>query len=121
MKKFLLILLSVVCSALCIDVEAQTRRDGEFLFNEKRYEEAYGVYEKLMNRQPRDYTLKYLAGRCLFEMNRYEEASVLLESAARHDVLKANIWLYEIYFSQYRFVDAVDVLSVYMDQATLNA
>jgi hypothetical protein len=121
MKKFLLILFSVVHCVLCVDVEAQTRRDGEFLFNEKRYEEAYGVYEKLMNRQPRDYTLKYLVGRCLFEMNRYEEASVLLESAARHDVLKANIWLYEIYFSQYRFVDAVDVLSVYMDQATLNA
>ena len=121
MKKFILILLSIVHCTLCVNIKAQTRRDGEFLFNEKRYEEAYGVYEKLMNRQPRDYTLKYLAGRCLFELNRYEEALVLLESAAKHDVLKANVWLYEIYFSQYRFADAVDVLSLYIDKATLNA
>ncbi len=121
MKKFILILLCILLCVLCIDIKAQTRRDGEFLFNEKRYEEAYGVYEKLMNRQPRDYTLKYLAGRCLFELNKYEEALVLLESAAKHDVLKANVWLYEIYFSQYRFEAAVDVLSVYIDKATLNA
>ena len=39
MKKILLILVGFF--VLCISLCAQTRRDGELLFNEGRYEEAY--------------------------------------------------------------------------------
>ena len=88
----MLILLSVLSCLLSIDVEAQTRRDGEFLFNEGRYLEAYEVYVKLMNRYPKDYLLKYQAGRCLYEMERYDEAVLLLEVAAKKDIFKANIF-----------------------------
>ena len=100
---------------MSIDVEAQTRRDGEFLFNEGRYLEAYEVYVKLMNRYPKDYLLKYQAGRCLYEMERYDEAVLLLEVAAKKDIFKANIFLGEIYFSQYRFEESAIAYSVYIE------
>lgn len=114
MKKFIFILLVLNC-VLCMDLVAQTRRDGEFLFNEGRYQEAYDVYVKLMNRQPKDYLLKYLAGRCLFEMERYEESLLLLEAAANKDIKKANVYLGEIYFSQYRFEESVEAYSTYIE------
>ena len=101
--------------ALCIDVVAQTRRDGEFLFNEGRYQEAYDVYVKLMNRYPKDYLLKYQAGRCLYEMERYEDAILLFDVAAKKDVFKANVFLGEIYFSQYRFEESVEAYSTYIE------
>ena len=41
MKKILLILVGYFL--LCINLGAQTRRDGEFLFNEERYGCACGV------------------------------------------------------------------------------
>ena len=68
MKKIVTILLCIVHCVVCMDLVAQTRRDGEFLFNEGRYLEAYEVYVKLMNRYPKDYLLKYQAARCLFDM-----------------------------------------------------
>ena len=115
MKKFIFILLCIVYCVVCVDLIAQTRRDGEFLFNEGRYQEAYDVYVKLMNRQPKDYLLKYLAGRCLFEMERYEESLLLLEAAANKDIKKANVYLGEIYFSQYRFEESVEAYSTYIE------
>lgn len=120
MIKRIIFLLCIMHCALCIGVVAQTRRDGEFLFNEGRYEEAYDVYVKLMNRQPKDYTLKYLAARCLYELDRDEEAMVLFESAQKKDVLKANIYLYELYFEQYRFAEASDALALYIENSTLS-
>ncbi len=113
MKKILLILVGYFL--LCINLGAQTRRDGEFLFNEGRYDEAYDVFAGLMSRYPKDYLLKYQAGRCLFELGRYDEAVGLFETAAKKDIKKANIYLGEIYFSQYRFDDATLAYSAYME------
>ena len=113
MKKILLILVGFF--VLCINLGALTRRDGELLFNEGRYGEAYDVYVNLMNRYPKDYLLKYQAGRCLFELNRYDEAVGLFESALKKDIKKANIYLGDIYFSQYRFEDATTAYSAYIE------
>ena len=115
MKKIILILLCIVHCALCIDVEAQTRRDGEFLFNEARYQEAYDVYVKLMNRYPKDYLLKYQAARCLYEMERYEESILLFDVAAKKNISKANIYLGDIYFKQYRFDEASAAYNAYIE------
>ena len=113
MKKILLILVGFF--VLCISLCAQTRRDGELLFNEGRYEEAYDVYASLASSYPKDYLLKYQMGRCLFELNRYDEAVGLFESALRKDIKKANIYLGEIYFSQYRFEESVAAYSAYIE------
>ncbi len=115
MKKIVTILLCIVHCVLCIDVNAQTRSDGESLFNEGRYLEAYEVYVKLMNRYPKDYLLKYQAARCLFDMERYEESLLLFEVAAQKDIKKANSYLGEIYFSQYRFDEAAMAFSTYVE------
>ena len=115
MKKIVTILLCIVHCVVCMDLVAQTRRDGEFLFNKGRYQEAYDVYVKLMNRYPKDYLLKYQAGRCLFEMERYEDAILLFDVAAKKDVFKANVFLGEIYFSQYRFEESVEAYSTYIE------
>ena len=107
MKKIILILLCIVHCLLSVDVNAQTRRDGEFLFNKKRYKEAYEVYVKLMNRYPKDNLLKYQAARCLYEMGSYDESLSLFEVSAKNDIKRANVYLGDIYFSQYRFAEAV--------------
>ena len=115
MKKIVTILLLLIHCVLCIDVNAQTRSDGESLFNEGRYLEAYEVYVKLMNRYPKDYLLKYQAARCLFDLERYEESLLLFEVAAQKDIKKANRYLGEIYFSQYRFDEAAMAFSTYVE------
>lgn len=114
MKRIILILLCVLCCVLRGDLSAQTKRDGEIFFNEGRYQEAYDVYTKLMGKYPKDNLLKYQVGRCLYEMGRYDEAVVLFEKAADKDVVKANYYLYDIYFSQYKFAEAELVISKYL-------
>lgn len=112
MKRIIFILL-FFCG-LCVDLMSQTRRDGELLFNEGRYEEAYDVYEKLQSRYPKDNLLKYQVGRCLYEMGRYEEALIFFEKVAEKDIVRANVYLYDIYFSQYRFLEAETAISKYL-------
>ena len=113
MKKILLFLIGYFL--LCVNLSAQTRRDGEILFNEGRYSEAYDIYAQLMNRYPKDFLLKYQAGRCLFAMERYDESLVLFEAAKGKDIKKANIYLGDIYFNQYRFDEAAEAYSSYLE------
>jgi hypothetical protein len=114
MKKLTLILLCIVHCALCIDIVAQTRHMAEHLFNIENYEDAYKVYVKLMETYPKDYLLKYQAGRCLFELELYDEALPLFEKAVQKNVVKANRFLGDIYFYQYRFEDAAEAYSAYI-------
>ena len=114
MKKLTLILLCIVHCALCIDIVAQTRHMAEHLFNIENYEDAYKVYVKLMEAYPKDYLLKYQAGRCLFELELYDEALPLFEKAVQKNVVKANRFLGDIYFYQYRFEDAAEAYSAYI-------
>ena len=118
MKKLYILLLCIVCCVLCFDLEAQTKRDGEMLFNSRKYQEAYDVYVKLMNRYPKDYLVKYQAARCLLELDRTQEALKLFKIAADKNVAKANFYLSDIYVKEYRFADAVTALSTYIE--TLN-
>ena len=113
MKKILLFFIGYF--VLCVNLSAQTRRDGELLFNEGRYGEAYDIYVQLMSRYPKDFLLKYQAGRCLFAMERYDESLLLFESAKEKDIKKANIYLGDIYFSQYRFDEAAKAYSTYLE------
>ena len=117
MKKILLFLIGYCL--LSVNLSAQTRRDGEILFNEGRYSEAYDIYVQLMTRYPKDFLLKYQAGRCLFEMERYSESLSLLEVAKDKDIKKANIYLGDIYFSQYRFDEAAVAYSTYLESLGL--
>ena len=118
MKKILLFLIGYCL--LSVNLSAQTRRDGEILFNEGRYSEAYDIYVQLMTRYPKDFLLKYQAGRCLFEMERYSESLSLLEVAKDKDIKKANIYLGDIYFSQYRFDEAAVAYSTYLESLGLD-
>jgi tetratricopeptide (TPR) repeat protein len=93
---------------------AQTRHMAEHLFNIENYEDAYKVYVKLMETYPKDYLLKYQAGRCLFELELYDEALPLFEKAVQKNVVKANRFLGDIYFYQYRFEDAAEAYSAYI-------
>ncbi len=114
MKKIYLFLLGIVCCAMSVEVGAQTRSEGERLFNEKRYEEAYKVYSSLMSSHTRDYVLRYQAARCLYELGRMDEAQKLFKKALEKGVEKANIFLAEIYFEEYRFSEASAALSAYI-------
>lgn len=115
MKRIYILLLCIVHCILCVEVYAQTRRDGEFLFNKKRYKEAYDVYVKLMNHSPKDNLLKYKAARCLFELGRYDEAEKLFEITAENGIKKSSLYLGEIYFADYRFEDAAMAFSQYIE------
>ena len=115
MKRIYLILLSMLCCVMSVEVGAQTRSEGERLFNEKRYEEAYGVYSSLMSSHTRDYVLRYQAARCLYELGRMDEAQKLFKKALEKGVDKANIFLAEIYFEEYRFEEASAALMSYIE------
>ena len=105
----------MLCCVISVEVGAQTRSEGERLFNEKRYEEAYGVYSSLMSSHTRDYVLRYQAARCLYELGRIDEAQKLFKKALEKGVDKANIFLAEIYFEEYRFEEASAALMSYIE------
>lgn len=119
MKKIFFMLLCIVHCALCVDLVAQTTRDGEFLFSEERYQEAYDVYEKLMNRQPKNAQLKYKAALCLYELDRFDEAVVLFESVVKKGIVESELYLYDIYMRQYKFIEASEAIEAYLAKANL--
>ena len=44
------------------------------IFNMDDWKEAYGIYSSLLDEDPSSYTLLYYCGRCLYALERYEDA-----------------------------------------------
>lgn len=113
MKIFCVI--SVFLSVLvCVPLSAQTVKDAEKLFNSGNYNEAFGVYEKLIKTDGRDKMLRYKAARALISANRYEEAIPYLRFAADRNVVMAHYYLYIAFFETYRFEQSADAMDMYL-------
>lgn len=108
----LFLIFMLLCTTV---VSAQSLSDAEALFNQGEYAKSYDIYEKLLKNRNATGLLRYKAARCLLPLNRYEEAILLLNEAAKRKVTKAYYYLYIAYFESYYFEKAVDALNLYIE------
>ncbi len=113
MKRFLFF---VFLLFVCFRISSQTISEAEAFFNNGNYQEALDVYNVLLNHSPNDLMLKYRKARCCINLHRYDEAQPLLEEAERRKFVKADYYLYDVYFNQYKFQEAIDVMQKYIAQ-----
>lgn len=100
----------------CFQVFSQTISEAETFFNNGDYQQALEIYDNLLKRSPADLMLKYRKARCCISLKMYDEALPLLEEAEKRRFVKADYYLFDVYFNQYKFQQAIDVMQKYISQ-----
>ena len=108
-KKHMLaaLLLALTCGGT---VHAQTLNQAKEWFNEGKFAEAKPVFEKLVKRAPSNANYNFWYGACCFETGELAESQPYLEKSAARKVINAYLYLGKLYYTQYRFDDAVENL-----------
>ena len=109
MKK-LLIFIFLITSILTY---SQTTSEAENYFNNKEYLKAKSIFEKLLDRKPKDALLNYKYARCCYELNENEESiKHFLLSGNRYSV--KDWYLGELYFKTYQFDESLTALEAFL-------
>ena len=61
------------------------------LFNMEQWDEAFKIYSTLLNDDPGSYTLLYYCGRCLYELNNYDDALSYLTGSLEKLMLDPDV------------------------------
>ena len=96
-------------------IYSQTISEAETFFNNGSYNQALEVYDKLLKSSPNDLMLKYRKARCCILLKQYDVALPLLEEAERRKFVKANYYLYDVYFNLYKFSEAAEAMRKYIE------
>lgn len=106
-KKYTLaiLLLTLTCGGTTY---AQTLNQAKEWFTEGKFSEAKPVFEKLVKRAPSNANYNFWYGACCFETGAWEESQPYLEKSAARKVINAYLYLGKLYYTQYRFDDAVE-------------
>ena len=89
---------------------AQTLNQAKEWFTEGKFAEAKPVFEKLVKRAPSNANYNFWYGACCFETGELAESQPYLEKSAARKVINAYLYLGKLYYTQYRFDDAVENL-----------
>ena len=89
---------------------AQTLNQAKEWFTEGKFAEAKPVFEKLVKRAPSNANYNFWYGACCFETGELAESQPHLEKSAARKVINAYLYLGKLYYTQYRFDDAVENL-----------
>ena len=108
-KKHILaaLLLALTCGGTAY---AQTLNQAKEWFTEGKFAEAKPVFEKLVKRAPSNANYNFWYGACCFETGELAESQPYLEKSAARKVINAYLYLGKLYYTQYRFDDAVENL-----------
>ena len=101
--RFLVTILSIFIG---VTVSAQRMSTAETLFNQGNYQEASLVYAQLLAKTPKDGALNFKYARSMYEQGRIADATTYFEQAAMYGFVKANRFLGDIYFADYRFQES---------------
>ena len=102
-------------------VSAQRMSDAETFFNQGHYREAGSIYVQALKKTPKDGTLNFKYARCLYEQGQVTEATLYFEQAALFGFAKANRFLGDIYFADYRFQEAAQAYDAWLASDKLPA
>ncbi len=109
MKKLFLFILLIISTL----TYSQTASEAENYFNNKQYFQAKAVFEKLLNRKPKDALLNYKYARCCYELNETEESIKHFLLSGNRYTLK-DWYLGELYFKTYQFDESITALETFL-------
>lgn len=100
---------------MALSASAQNQEQAKRLFNAGKYEEAKPAFEKLLKRNPKNGSLNYWYGVCLYETGEADKCLPYLKHAADRDVREANRYLAMFYSDSYRFSEAEESWETYFE------
>ena len=100
--------LAVVTALISTALSAQTLEQAKTMFNEGNFEECKPVFEKLVKQAPSNASYNFWYGACCYETGEYEQSKTYLEKAAKRQYINAYLYLGKLYYTLYRFEEAVD-------------
>lgn len=103
-KKYTLALIAICFAA---STPAQTLTQARKWFEEGKFAEAKPVFQKLVKQAPSNANYNFWYGACCYETGELEEAQPYLEKSASRKVINAFLYLGKLYYTMYRFDDAV--------------
>ncbi len=107
---YICVLMSVVGA-----LSAQTLDEARNLYRAGQYAEAMPVFEKQLKKKPKSASLNQWYGVCLYETGQGQRAEKYLKIAATGKILEAYRYLGNICFDQYRFTEAANYYTRYIE------
>ena len=77
---------------MALTVSAQNQEQAKKLFNAGKYAEAKPAFQKLIKRNPKNGSLNYWYGVCLYETGESDKCLPYLKHAAEREVREANLF-----------------------------
>jgi len=102
-------------------VSAQRISEAEAFFNEGNYQDASIIYAQALKKKPKDAALNFKYARCVYEQGQVVDAITYFENAVTYGFAKANCFLGDIYFNDYRFQEAAIAYNNWLESDKITA
>ncbi len=100
---------------VCIGLQAQSLDQAKKLYNEGKYAEAKPAFERLVKQAPNNSSYNHWYGVCCYETGDFANAEKYIEFAMKKKVQESYRYLGELYFRTYRFEEASEMFTDYID------
>ncbi len=100
---------------VCSGLQAQSLDQAKKLYNEGNYAAAKPAFERLVKQAPNNSSYNHWYGVCCFETGDMENAEKYLEFAMKKKIQESYRYLGELYFQTYRFEEASEMFTEYID------
>lgn len=114
-KLYKYILLLSCLPLMPLTVSAQSQEQAKKLFNAGKYAEAKPAFQKLIKRNPKNGSLNYWYGVCLYETGESAKCLPYLKHAAEREVREANRYLAKYYYDNYLFNESEACWDTYFE------
>lgn len=108
MKKRYILPLLALCGVG--GISAQTLSQAQKWFNDKQFDKAKPVFQRLVKQSPSNANYNFWYGACCYETGALQESVPYLEKSAERKVINGFLYLSKAYFDLYRFDEAIENL-----------
>lgn len=110
---FILTILAVVCTHTTQAQYKQLVKDGNKLYQQKKYKEAAAEYQKALQKNPNYTPGAFNLGNALYQQQKYDDTRKLMEQAAKMDTNRigksaANYNIGNSYMAEQKWEEAID-------------
>ena len=107
-------ILAFAACCLAAGASGQTLAQAKQWFESGNFAAAKPVFQKLVRQAPANASYNFWYGACCYETGEPATAQPYLEKAAQRQVINAYLYLGKLYYSQYRFDEAVENLEEHL-------
>jgi len=118
MKKKSILLIILCLGFLQTGLYAQSLEEAKKLFQNKEFEKAKPVFQRLTKSNPSNASYNYWYGACCYETGEKQESEKYLLVGAKKKVQEAFRYLGQLYFDQYRFEESEENYEQYIAMLT---